>query len=208
MNTHNQRGLLTVVILAVALSGCCCPPSPTSSTGSPTNSASDKSQPVTIDAVVRQVQDALNNVQPDLTASGLPAFKSVKLSLQTVRTAKATAEVDLSVVTVNGSYEKDRSQEFDITLIPTPPPKSMAPAMASVTQPLEDAIRQAVGAVHASYNGNTPLTVSEIDVVIGFTVIWDGSGTVGFSILPVGGKVGAEFSKSAVHTITVTYGGS
>jgi Trypsin-co-occurring domain 2 len=182
-------------IILMFLGGCC---------GVPNQAATD----VPISEVVRQVQDALSNIQTTIDAQGLPKLKGIKLSLQTTTVLKASGEIDYLVLAAKGSHETDRTQSFDITLsrvYPKPVIKRLGAEPPSLTVELENAIKAAINGLRSTYAGEVPLEVSQIDVQISFKVVVDASLSAGFKLMPVSPSAGIETSKAVTHTITVSY---
>jgi Trypsin-co-occurring domain 2 len=158
-----------------------------------------------IDAVVGQVKQALADIQTNLATQGLPPLKQVKLSLQTTATKKGGISVKLWVINFGATYEKDKTQQVDILLVPPTPGAPKQVGAASLTQELEDAIISAAQGVKNAGAGAIPLKFSSLDVQLGFTVKGDINGGANIVIVPITADFTGDLSKTAVQTLTVSF---
>jgi hypothetical protein len=158
-----------------------------------------------IDAVVGQVKQALADVQTTLANSKLPPLKEVKLSLQTTATKKGGLTLKLWVINIGTTYEKDKTQQINITLVPPAPGAPRAVSTASITQELENAIVTTAEGVKNAGTGPVPLKVSNLDIQIGFTVKGDVNGGAAITILPITADFSGDLSKTAIQTLTVSF---
>jgi|GEM_PF-1790388 hypothetical protein len=183
--------------------------SPALSTGraqAPATAPSPTSAQVSsIDAVVLQVKQALADVQTTLANSKLPPLKQVKLSLQTTATKKGGFVLKLWVINIGTTYEKDKTQQIDIVLVPPAPGAPRVVSSASITQELEDAIVTTAEGVKNASTGPVPLKVSNLDIQIGFTVKGDVNGGAAITILPITADFSGDLSKTAIQTLTVSF---
>jgi hypothetical protein len=165
-------------------------------------------QSAEIGDVVMQVKDALANVQTRLSDNDLPPLKEVKLSLQTVVAKKVGSTFKFLIITIGGTWEKDKSQQINLTLTPPKPGNAKNVSSVTVTQALEDAIVSAATGVKDAGKGPVPLTLTSLDVQLGFTVKSDanGDGKPVVSIIPVSLDFSGDLSKTAVQQLTVTFG--
>lgn len=174
-----------------------------------TKTAMNTAQVSSIDAVVGQVEQALADVQRSLANSDLPPLKQVKLSLQTVATKKGGVTLKLWVINIGGTWEKDKTQQIDIVLIPPPPaPITKGQVAPSLSQELQEAIVSAAIGVRNAGSGPVPLKFSTLDIQIGFTVKGDVNGGANVAIVPITLDFTGDLSKTAVQTLTVSFAAS
>ena len=159
-----------------------------------------------ISAVLDQIKQALADIQTDLASKSLPPLKQVKLSLKTTVSGKAGASFKLLVITVGGTWEKDKVQQVEIVLTPPEPGNARQIATESITQVLEDAIISAAQGVQDANVGAIPLRFSSLVVTLEFTVKSGGTAGATPVLGPVAVNVSGNVSKTAVHTVTVTFG--
>jgi hypothetical protein len=161
---------------------------------------------VAIEDVIRQVQQALTHAQTTLATRELPPLKKVTLALQTVAVRKGGLTLKLLVIGAGATWEKDRTQQMTLTLVPPPPVKSLLAASAPITDDLESAIISAAEGVKNANTGPVPLKLDRLDVEISFTV----KGSLGASgssieITPVTADFNGTLAKTVVQTLTVSF---
>jgi hypothetical protein len=170
----------------------------------------DPSQAAAVQDVIGQVKDALSDAQTDLAKQNLkslPALSKVDLDLQTVIAKKAGATFQFWIISIGGTWEKDRSQELDISLVPPNPGNPKQISTASLTQSMVQAIESAAHGVSGAGDGSIPLKTSSVVIKISFTVKLDGSaGAKTPELLPITADVSGDLSKTAVQTLTLTFG--
>lgn len=177
-----QRFLAAILGLAL-LAGCSAIP----------ETAADRS--AAIEEVIGQVQAALAKVQTKLAEQNFPPLKDVKLTLQTVVTRKAGGEIKLGVANAQAGWEKARTQQISITLVPPPAGHLKLGLEPSLTEDFEAAILSAADGLQKARSGPVPLVASAVEVEIDFTVKLTGGGGGSVALLPV--TLGADASVSA-----------
>jgi hypothetical protein len=168
--------------------------------------AGSTTEVTSIEAVVGQVKAALSDVQTTLANSGLPPLKQVKLALKTTVAKKGGAKFQFWVITIGGTYEKDKAQEIDIVLTTPSSGNPKQVSTASITQELEDAIVSAAQGVQKANSPTIPLKWKSLDVQLGFTVKAEGTGGLNITIVPITADFSGDISKTAVQTLTVSFG--
>jgi Trypsin-co-occurring domain 2 len=164
-------------------------------------------QDILIDELIHQIQLGLANAQKDLAEEKMPTLNSVTLDLVTEAKVSAGGKINLYIVSFGTKWERDRSQEVEITLKP-PSPTAPRPVgkQPAVSDQVMNAIVSAGRGVHAaSTNKDVPLVATGIKVVINFVVKTDTSGGLKFTIAPVTADLSGDLANSAVQKITVLY---
>ena len=162
---------------------------------------------VDISSVVQQIQQAIDPFW-DSEKSGLPGLSSVRIALQTVHDNRVSGVADYLIVALRGYYDRARTQEVDLTLVPQPPAKNRTHFQPpNLAQSLTQAIAAAQRQIKATYrNGDHVLNTQEIDVQLAFTVVWDVSGGAGgWKLSPISLSASDEYSQSTTDTITVVF---
>src|SRR6266446_4736351 len=144
-------------------------------------------QEILIDKLLSEIQLALANAQKQLAAENMPHLESVTLDLVTEAKRDAGGKINLYIVSFGKKWERDRSQEVEITLKPPsatlPLPVGKGP---SVSDQLVSAIVSAArGVQNARKNKDVPLVTTGLKVVLNFVVKGDLSGGVKFEIAPI-----------------------
>ena len=172
----------------------------------------DLSQAVTVQSAIEQVKQALSDAQTDMSREHLknfPPLKQVDLALQTVFAEKVGGGFKFWIISIGGSWEKDRSQELDISLVPPNPGNPKKISTNSLTQSLVQAIVSAAEGVNNAGEGEIPLNTSSVVVKISFTVKKDVNGGVSTPELsPITADSTGDLSKTAVQTLTLTFSSS
>ena len=188
------------MLLAVSLSGC--------NGFLPPRAAPAAAEGAAIQEVVAQVQLALAHVQNQLAQNHLPPLKQVRLTLQTGLTRKENGTVKLLVFGAGADAEQDQSQSVVLTLVPPPPAPVKLAAIPGLTDDLENAILAAAEGVQKAGTDAVPLTLSGLEVTLGFTVKSDLSAGVSNVVLqPVTAGLGATQTRTSVQTLVVTFAG-
>jgi hypothetical protein len=156
--------------------------------------------------VVKQVKDALSDVQTELAQSNLPQLKAVKLSLKTAIESKAGGSFKLVVITIGGTKEESSVQQIDVTLVPPNPGNPKQISTQSVTKALEDAILSAARGVRDAGAGTVPLKVSEVTVSLNFSVKDSGNAGMKLELVPITPELSGSLSKTTVQNLAVTFG--
>lgn len=169
----------------------------------------DTSQATTVQAVIDQVKQALSDAQTELAKeklNNLPPLKQVDLALQTVIAQKGSSGFSFWIISVGGIWEKDRSQELDITLVPPNPGGPKQISTSSLTQTMVQSIVSAAQGINTAGNGNIPLKTSSVVVKISFTVKLEGNvGAKTPQLSPITASASVDLAKTAVQTLTLTF---
>ena len=167
----------------------------------------ENAQGVLVDEVLTEIQTALAKVQKDLAFEKLPPLKSVTLDLVAEAKIQVGHKINLFIVTFGQKWEKDRSQEIEITLTPPNPNLPLKAAKGpSVSDELASAIENAAqGVQKARDNKDVPLEASGLKVVLSFVVKGDTSGGAKFEIAPITADLSGDWAHSATQKITVLY---
>lgn len=167
----------------------------------------DSGQGVLIDQLLTEIQTALANVQKDLKFENMPPLKSVTLDLVVEAKREVGPKVNLYVITFGKKWERDRSQEIEVTLTPPSPNLPLKAAQGpSVSEELVSAIEDAAkGVQKARDNKDVPLDASGLKVVLSFVVKGDTSGGVKFQIVPITVDLTGDLAHSATQKITVLF---
>jgi NTP-dependent ternary system trypsin peptidase co-occuring protein len=162
---------------------------------------------ILIDRLLKEIQVGLAKVQKDLVAKNLPPLQSVSLDLTVEAKRQVGAKINLYIVSFGKKWERDRTQEVEITLKPPSPSKPLKAAAGPViADELASAIESvAEGIKNAKTNTEVPLEPSALKVVLSFVVQGDTSGGVKFTITPVTVDLSGDLANSAIQKITVTY---
>lgn len=163
---------------------------------------------VTIQEVLTEIQRGLSDAQQILVAAKMPPLDSVVLNLQTDYNVQGGPKFKLLIFSFGKSWERQRSNELVLTL---KPPKPSAEVQVStgpgLANQLVAAIVAAAQGVKAAESGTPPLQLATLKAEFGFVVKESSSAGVKFEIVPVSADLKADWSKKAVHTITVTFAG-
>ena len=161
---------------------------------------------VTIQEVLTEVQRGLAEAQQRLVAGKTPPLDSVVLNLQTEYNVQGGPRFKLLIFTFGKTWERQRSNELVITL--KPPKPSLEPqitATPSLASQLVAAIVAAAQGVNDAETVSPPLQLTGLKAEFRFVVKESTSAGAKFEILPISADLNADWSKKAVHTITVTF---
>jgi hypothetical protein len=168
-------------------------------------SEADPKQVATIDAVMKQIQEALTIVQRDLKGKHLPQLKSVTLTLNTVVQKQAGATLKLWIITLGGKHENDETQEVSVTLVPPSPSNPTKVGAVSLSEALEKIIESAAEGVQGVSSGNYPLRFSGLTATIAFAIQNSGDAGGNIVILPVSIGLTGHVAKNQTQTLKVTF---
>ena len=161
---------------------------------------------VAIDAVLDEIQKGLVDAQSRIANLHVPPLSSVALTLQTQYDAKGGPKFKLFVISFGATWERQTSNELDITLKPPPP---HAAVQMGKTQGLSEQLVNAIVAVAEGVKNapsrQPPITLDNLKVEIQFVITTDVSGGGQFAILPVSAELSGDLSKKAVHKVSVVF---
>lgn len=168
---------------------------------------SPDAEQVLISDLVTEVQIGLAKAQKELANQRIPTLKSVTLDLVAEAKIAAGGKINLYIFSFGKKWERDRSQEIEVTL---KPPSAKQPLQVAKGPSISDQLVSAVvdagkGIQAARQNQVVPLEASGLKVVLSFVVKGDTSGGVKFEILPVTVDLSGDLAKSAIQKITVVY---
>jgi hypothetical protein len=121
--------------------------------------------------------------------------------LQTVITTAVNGKIKFLIFSFGMSWEKERSQELVLTLIPPTP----APQFSSLAGKLADAIVEAAEGVRNAGSGTQPLNLDRLNVMVAFVVTLQGSGGATFDIQPVTLELSGNLKKKALHKVELRF---
>ena len=163
---------------------------------------------ITIQEVLTEVQRGLSEAQQQLVAAKIPPLDSVVLHLLTEYNVSGGPKFKVLIFSFGKTWERQRSNELVITL---KPPKPQVEVQATGTPGLATQLVAAIVAtaqgVRDAETGTPPLQLATLKAEFGFVVKESTSAGVKFEIVPVSSDIKADWSKKAVHTITVTFAG-
>lgn len=161
---------------------------------------------ITIQEVLTEVQRALADVQHQLVAAQIPPLDSVVLHLLTEYNVSGGPKFKVLIFSFGKTWERERSNELTITL--KPPKANQQPELLNtpgLASQLVAAIVAAAQGVKDAEAGTPPLQLASLKAEFGFVVKESTSAGAKFEIVPVSADLKADWSKKAVHTITVTF---
>ena len=158
-------------------------------------------KPVVIEKLLSEVQKALEDAQSRIADPSFPKLESVILTLQTVITAAVTGKIKWLIFSFGMGWEKERSQELVLTLLP-PPAARRAESFASN---LADAIVEAAEGVRNAEAGTPPLSLDRLNVIVAFVVTVQGSAGATFEIQPVTLELSGNLKKKALHKVELRF---
>ena len=163
---------------------------------------------ITIQEVLTEVQRGLSEAQQQLVAAKIPPLDSVVLHLLTEYNVSGGPKFKVLIFSFGKTWERQRSNELVITLKPPKPQVEIqATGTPGLATQLVAAIVAAAQGVRDAETGTPPLQLASLKAEFGFVVKESTSAGVKFEIVPVSSDVKADWSKKAVHTITVTFAG-
>jgi hypothetical protein len=163
---------------------------------------------ITIQEVLTEVQRGLSEAQQQLVAAKIPPLDSVVLHLLTEYNVSGGPKFKVLIFSFGKTWERQRSNELVITLKPPKPAVDVhATGTPGLATQLVAAIVAAAQGVRDAETGTPPLQLASLKAEFGFVVKESTSAGVKFEIVPVSSDIKADWSKKAVHTITVTFAG-
>ena len=163
---------------------------------------------ITIQEVLTEVQRGLSEAQQQLAAAKIPPLDSVVLHLLTEYNVSGGPKFKVLIFSFGRTWERQRSNELVITLKPPKPATDVqAVGTPGLATQLVAAIVAAAQGVRDAETATPPLQLTSLRAEFGFVVKESTSAGVKFEIVPVSSDINADWSKKAVHTITVTFGG-
>jgi hypothetical protein len=161
---------------------------------------------VAIETVIKQVADALDQVEAKRKELKIPKFKSVDLTLQTVAEKQAGAKIKLWVISFGGTHDYKQTQEVVIHL---GPPSAKAPVKVgavNVTEALQSTIISAAQGAQNAGTTDYPLDFTGLTVTLAFVVQNELSGGVTIPIItPVTLDLSGKVNKSNTQTLKITF---
>src|SRR5262249_17244187 len=131
---------------------------------------------------------------------------SVVLNLETEYNVQGGPKFKLLIFSFGKTWERQRSNELVLTLKPPKPSTEVqVSATPSFASQLVAAIVAAAQGVATAESGTPPLQLATLKAEFGFVVKESTSAGAKFEIVPVSADVKVDWSKKAVHTITVTF---
>jgi hypothetical protein len=196
-----SRTPFCIVPVLFVLLGCATCPSAASA------QAPTQQQGVEIKELLAQVQDGLLKAQKALDADNIPLLKSVTLDLVAEADVTGGGTVNLLIVSFGKKWEKDLSQEIEITLTP---PSATTPLKVALGPSVSDQLVAAIvsaarGVQQARANKGLPLVATSLKVVISFVVKADTSGGAKFQIVPVTFDLSGNLANKATQKITILF---
>jgi hypothetical protein len=162
---------------------------------------------VQIERLIGEVQVGLAKAQKDLADNRIPLLKSVTLNLVAEAQREGGGSIGLFIVTFGKKWQRDLSQEIEVTL---KPPSSIHSMKLGKEAPVADQLAAAIvaagrGVQQARMNEKIPLVASALKVVLSFVVKGDTSGGGKIEIVPVTVELSGKLANSATQKITVLF---
>lgn len=162
---------------------------------------------VQIERLIGEVQVGIAEAQKDLADNRIPLLKSVTLNLVAEAQREGGGSIGLFIVTFGKKWERELSQEIEVTL---EPPSSARSMKLGKQMPVADQLAAAIvaagrGVQQARMNKEIPLVASALKVVLSFVVKADTSGGGKIEILPVTVDLAGKLASSATQKITVLF---
>jgi hypothetical protein len=171
-----------------------------------TNPPSVDKNAVAIEAVIKQIADALDHVEAKRKELQIPKFKSVDLTLQTVGDKQAGGKIKLWVISIGATHEYKQTQELVIHLTP---PTGKGPSnvgAVNLTEALESTIISAAQGAQNAGTKDYPLSFSGLTVTLAFVVQNELSGGVTIPIItPVTVDLSGKLDKTNTQTLKVVF---
>lgn len=161
---------------------------------------------VAIEAVIRQVADALERVAARRKDLQIPKFKSVDLTLQTVAEKQGGAKIKLWVISFGATRDYKQTQEVVIHLTPPTGKGPVNVGAVSITEALESAVISAAEGAQNAGTKDYPLSFSGLTVTLAFVVQNDLSGGASIPIItPITAEISGKVSNSNTQTLKITF---
>jgi len=184
-------GLLAAISTAVGQSG--------------QNSGFNATSSTQIDDILSQIQTALVRAQTEAASNNLPALTSVSLELETEFAYGAGGELNLYILSVDGSAETKQLQTLKLTLAPPAAYTEEPIAKSEIAEMLSAAIVAAGRGVANARSRKPPLTLSKLEAEIRFAVKTSAAGGLKVEILSLGVGAKGDIVKNATQTMTVSF---
>jgi hypothetical protein len=152
--------------------------------------------------VLAQVQRALEDAAARTAGMGLPPLAAVTLTLQTVITVSGGAKFKFLVFSFGQTWEKERSHELVLTLVP---PKARPGTKADLAGELADAIVEAASGVRDGLSGSPALTLSALKASVSFVVTGDTSAGGAFTLRPIEIELKGDLKTKAIHKVELSF---
>jgi len=191
-----MRGLWKWVSLALGAMIVCTP--------SWAEQSADSASARQIDQIISEIQVALIKVQNEAAANSLPALASVSLELETELAYGAGGELNLYVISADGTVEKENVQRVALTLVPPKPYSEEPIASGQISESLSTAILAVAKGVANAQKRKPPLTLSKLEAEIRFLVKAAGGGGIKIELLPITAGLKGDIRKSTTQTIIIT----
>lgn len=173
---------------------------------SPASQDRPEADGVTIQEVLTEIQRGLSDAQQQLLTAKIPPLDNVVLTLETDYNIRGGPKFKLLIFTFGRTWERQRSNELVLTLKPPKPSVDVqVTATPNLARQLVAAIVAAAQGVRDAETGTPPLQLSGLKAEFRFVVKESTTADAKFEIVPVSGDVKADWSKTAVHTIAVTF---
>ena len=194
------RGLYVVLVCSLLLAG-----APTAcSTAAPTPPPVVSADGVEIKKVLVEVQKALKSSAGRLSTR-MPDLDSVTLTLQASVVKDLGGKISFFFISFGHSVQREATQELTVTLTPPKIEKSLAPPPPTLAEQLVDAIVGAINGVQDARDGDPPLQMKSLELVVSFVVVKDTSGKGEFTIQPVTISLGGELKDKAVQKLKLVF---
>jgi hypothetical protein len=165
-------------------------------------------QEVFIAELLNEVQKGLADAQAELQGARFPALESVTLTLQTEVVRRGEAGITILIFSFGRKWEKERAQEMTLTLRPPEAaPPTAARVRPSVSAELVAAIVAAARGVKEAGDRQPPLHLARFEATFSFVVKTDTRGGLPFEIVPVSAELQGDLTRTARHSITITFSG-
>lgn len=188
--------LVPLVSCGVLLPGCGTTPGRASSEHS-----------VELETAVSEVEDAILYYQTFMRSQtrGLPALAKVEFDFQTTTDIGGSANVNLYVLTLGASAQRETVHQITYTYAKLPSTGAghdeTPPALF---QELTDTIKTAAQAANAAKTfGNQPLDNLRVKIQYGFRKTLKGGVAFPFEMVTLG--INAQYEKNAVQSVTLTF---
>jgi hypothetical protein len=152
--------------------------------------------------VLVQVQRALQNAADRTAGMGLPPLATVTITLQTVITVSGGVKFKFLVFSFGQTWEKERSHELVLTLVP---PKPRPGTKAGLADELADAIVEAASGVRDGLAGSTALALSALKATVSFVVTGNTSAGGDFTLEPIKIELKGDLKTKAIHKIELSF---
>ena len=161
---------------------------------------------VSIRDLITQIRGALEEINQAIPP-GLPPLSKVTLTLETFAKKAAEGNIELYVVTADGSVSESDTQTITISLEPPEPPKvkAVSSLRPNLKEMLSKAIIDAAEEASAALQDQNKLSLTELTATVKFVVEISGGVGVNIEILPVKAGITGSGERSITNTIEVTF---